>query len=206
MVIGRCLLLGTTRQQQLNDWRRGADGDLGKMVGRVMRDAENQPPARGKEVTVEEIEEALEELASHSRFSSQSKWTPAGTATRGAQDILSPLFRRMSSSEGMWFTRAILKSYLPVVVPEKTTMHAYHFLLPRLWAVQSDLRRCLDVLGGAFFNVFPPKPQQRDVRELLQGAGKLVRPEVGVRVGRVEYLKARVSWKGKWVIFLWGCS
>jgi len=192
-VIARCLGLGVTRQRQLSNWRRDADGDLGKMVGRIMRAAENPPPSPGEEVTVEEIEKALEELASRSIFSSQSKQTPAGTATRGAHEILTPLFLRMSSSEGMWFTRAILKSYLPVVIPEETAMYAYHFLLPSLWSVQSDLRRCLEVLGGAVFRVFPPKPEKRDVGELLEGAGRLVRPEVGVRVGRVKFLKARVS-------------
>ncbi|KAF8425554.1 hypothetical protein EV426DRAFT_561102 [Tirmania nivea] len=190
-VIARCLGLGVTRQQQLNNWRRDADGDLGKMVGRIMRAAENPSPSPGEEVTVEEIEKALEELASRSIFSSQSKQTPAGTATRGAHEILTPLFRRMSSNEGMWLTRAILKSYLPVVIPEKTTMYAYHFLLPSLWGVQSDLRKCLEVLGGGVFRNFPPTPERRDIKESLEGAGRLVRPEVGVRVRRVEFLKAR---------------
>ncbi|RPB26964.1 hypothetical protein L211DRAFT_834636 [Terfezia boudieri ATCC MYA-4762] len=190
-VIARCLCLGVTRQQQLSNWRRDADGDLGKMVGRVMRAAENSPPCPGEEVTVEEIEKALEELASRSIFSSQSKRTPAGAATKGAHEILTPLFRRMSSSEGMWLTRAILKSYLPAVIPEKATMYAYHFLLPSLWGVQGDLRKCLEVLGGSVFRNFPPAPEKKDIRELLKGAGRLVRPEVGVRVGRVEFLKAR---------------
>lgn len=181
-----------TRQEQLSGWRRDADGDLGTMVCRVMRAAENPVCSQGQEVTVEDIEKALEELSSRSIFSSQRHIEAAGPS-RGAADILGPLFRKMTSTEGKWFTRAILKSYLPVIIPEKVTMDAYHFLLPSLWAVQSDLRRCLEVLEGPVFKIFPPKPEKADQRGLLEAAAKLVRPQVGVRVGRVEFVKARVS-------------
>lgn len=191
-VIARCLGLGVTRQRQLGEWRKDADGDLGKMVGRVMRAAENPSPPVGEEVTVEEIDEALEELARRSVFSSPGKRRGGGEG-RPAHEILTPLFRRMSSAEGMWLTRAILKCYLPLVIPERVTMYNYHFLLPHLWAFQNDLRKAVGMLDTPVFRIFPPKPEKRDVRELMDGAVKLVKPEVGVRIKRVGYAKARVS-------------
>ena len=192
-VIARCLGLGVTRQRQLGNWRRDAAGDLGTMVERVMRDAENPTPSPGTEITVEEIEAALEELAARSAFSSQGK----RTSGRSAHDILIPFFRRMNSTEAKWFTRAILKSYLPLVIPERVAMSAYHFMLPILWKFQGDLRIALGVLNeNQVFKVFPAKPEMRDMEKLLETVGNLVKPEVGVKVGRVEFLKARVSYDG----------
>lgn len=191
-VIARCLGLGVTRQRQLGNWRLDAAGDLGTMVERVMRAAENPTPSPGTEITVEEIEAALEELAARSAFSSQGKKTTG----RSAHEILAPLFRRMSSTEGKWFTRAILKSYLPVVIPERVTMSAYHFMLPILWKFQGDLRIALGVLNeNQVFKVFPAKPEVK-IEKLLEGVRDLVKPVVGVKVGRVEFLKARVSCDG----------
>ena len=196
-IIARCLRLGITRQRQLSEWRIRADGDLGEMVERVMKQAENPPPMAGSEVTVEEVEKALETLSSRSIFSSQSKRNIASSssATVSAHELLGPIYLRLTSREGKWLTRAILKSYLPVVVPEYRTMAAYHFLLPHLFAFQNDLRRALKVLSTPVFKIFPPNPNQKDVQGLLEGAMRLIQPEVGVRIRRVGFLKARVHIK-----------
>lgn len=163
------------------------------MVERVMQATENPPSSPGTEITVEEIDAVLEELAARSVFSSQGKKTTG----RSAHEILAPLFRRMSSTEGKWFTRAVLKSYLPVVIPERVAMSAYHFILPILWKFQGDLRIALGVLNeNQVFKSLPAKPEMKDIERLLEGVGNLIKPEVGVKVGRVEFLKARVSCDG----------
>ncbi|KAF8460652.1 hypothetical protein BDZ91DRAFT_798733 [Kalaharituber pfeilii] len=189
-VIARCLGLGVTRHRQLSNWRREADGDLGEMVFRIMKQAENPTPAEGEEVTCEEIEIALEELAGRSPFSSQNKRNHS-RVRRQAHEILGPIFLRLSSRESKWLTRAILKNYLPVVLPERLTMYVYHFLLPHLFAFQNDLRRAVELLETPLFKMFPPSPPEKDAKSLLDGAAKLVRPEVGVRVKKVGFVKAR---------------
>lgn len=159
-----------------------------------MAAAENPVPELGMEVTVEEVDAALETLAGRSIFSSQSKQhRTRSSSSIVAHEVLGPLLRRMSSGEAKWFIRAILKSYLPLVVPREDAMWAYHFLLPHLYDFQNDLRRAFRLLETPVMRIFPARPEAGDVEGLLEGAGRLVEPEVGVRVGRVEFGKATVG-------------
>lgn len=187
-LIGRCLLLGSSRRQELERWRHSGGVDLGECVENVMRQAENDIP-RGREVTVEEIDVALNNIASQCRFSG-----PQVRRQRTAVDVegaLSPLYLRLSSRDAKWLTRMILKSYFPVVLPQRFTTKSLHFLLPHLLLFQDSFESALKTLASEPINLFPAQPEPGLAKDLSTKALQYVNPEVGIKIGRPEYYKAR---------------
>ncbi|KAE8154205.1 DNA ligase/mRNA capping enzyme [Aspergillus avenaceus] len=187
-VIGRCLLLGSSRREELERWRLAGGPDLAKCVENVMRQAENQV-IEGQEVTVEEIDTAMNAIASRCRFSG-----PRVRRHRGAVDVdraLSPLYRRLSSRDAKWLTRMILKSYLPVVVPQALVLRSIHFLLPRLLLFQDSFEGALSMLASEPIAHFPPHPEPGLAKDLGTIALQHLKPVVGVKIGRPDFYKAR---------------
>lgn len=119
-IIGRCLLLGVRRQNDLNNWRSSNEGDFSSVVQRIMAQAENP---LDKPVAIEDVEDMLNKLAAGCRFSSDTlriNFTTPNTEPNqeaSTEHILKNLYRKLSSKEGKWVTRAILKCHLPVVMP-----------------------------------------------------------------------------------------
>lgn len=113
-VVGRCLLLGVRRQNDLSNWRSSNEGDFSSVVQRIMAQAENP---LDKPVTIEDVEGILNKLAARCRFSSDALRTTELNQETSARYVLGNLYRKLSSKEGKWVTRAILKCHLPVVIP-----------------------------------------------------------------------------------------
>ena len=187
-VIGRCLLLGFSRREELDHWRVSGGVDLGQCVENVMRQAENHI-LDGQEVTVEEIDTALNKIASRCKFSGP-RVRRQHTAV-DVDDALAPLYRRLSSRDAKWLTRMILKSYSPVVVPMVFVLRRFHFLLPHLLLFQDSFNAALSMLASDPIRHFPPCPDP----ELAKGLGAIamqsLSPVVGIKIGRPEYDKAR---------------
>lgn len=187
-VIGRCLLLGSSRREELDRWRVRGGTDLGQCVENVMRQAENQI-IDGQEVTVEEIDNALNRIASRCKFSG-----PHVRRQHTAADVeaaLAPLYRRLSSRDAKWLTRMILKSYYPVVVPATLALRSFHFLLPHLLLFQDSFDAALHMLASEPIRHFPPHPEPGLARDLGAIAVQHLSPVTGVKIGRPEYYKAR---------------
>jgi DNA ligase-4 len=201
---------GTRREDDLLKWKEATVWeDLGSAVFKVMRAAE---PSAGGTVTIEELDGVLNRLAAWSHFSDNElrarirQGQPLDRRSRLLQD----LFLRLNSSEGKWVTRIILKSLLPVTMPgiftmnlivsvrgtndetENVTLQAYHFLLPKLYLLQDNLERaCARICSDEFVAACPdpcPSPElyYRSLRQHIH----LLKPEVGIKVGRAEFLKA----------------
>lgn len=187
-VIGRCLYLGASRLNDLNKWQISGEGDLGDCVQHVMSQAENQVPA-GQEVTVEEIDDALQRIASICRFS--------GTRLRKARgavdvdEVLGSIYRRLRSRDAKWLTRMVLKSYHPVQLPVDYCLKNLHFLLPHLLLFQDSLEAAVDLVKSPSLKLFPPRPQPDFARLLSDKALEHFVPQLGIKVGRAEYYKAR---------------
>ncbi|KAJ5958072.1 uncharacterized protein N7479_005222 [Penicillium vulpinum] len=187
-VIGRCLGLGSSRLSELNRWQIPGGLDLGGCVEIVMRQAENYIPA-GQELSVEEIDRAMAMIASRCRFSG-----PLARRNRTAVDVdetLSKLYRRSSSRDAKWLTRMILKSYSPIVFPEKYTLKKFHFLLPQLLQLQNSFEGALEMLASDPINHFPLNPDPQAAKSLSVIALQHMRPRPGIKVGRPDYYKAR---------------
>ncbi|PLB42238.1 ATP dependent DNA ligase domain protein [Aspergillus candidus] len=188
-VIGRCLLLGSSRREELEQWRQSGGVDLGQCVENVMRQAENHI-IPGQEITVEDIDEALNRIASRCRFSGPS----VRRRQRGAVDVeeaLSPMYRRLGSRDAKWLTRMILKSFAPVILPLPLTLRGLHFLLPHLLMFQDSFEAALSTLASQPMCNFPPHPDPGLARSLRLIALQHLTPRMGVKIGRPEYYKAR---------------
>ncbi|PTU21148.1 hypothetical protein P175DRAFT_0421149, partial [Aspergillus ochraceoroseus IBT 24754] len=187
-VIGRCLLLGSSRRVELEKWRSSGGADLGQCVENLMRQAENHIVS-GQEVTVEEIDFALDKIASRCRFSG-----PRVRRQRAAVDVeetLSPLYRRLISRDAKWLTRMILKGYFSVTLPEKLVLRSFHFLLPHLLQIQDSFETALDLLLSAPIRHFPPHPEPGLANDLGHIALQHLTPRAGIKIGRPDYYKAR---------------
>lgn len=217
-IIGRCLLLGVRRQNDLNGWRSSNEGDFSSVVQRIMAQAENP---LDKPVAIGDVEDMLNKLAAGCRFSSdalRTNFAPADTEQNqetSAEYVLKGLYGKLSSKEGKWVTRAILKCHLPVVIPgivicssprnwastltvcahkENHTLATYHFLLPYLLTFQHDLGRACNLICSTEYSSIPHSPvnKQDAVRLLELMSARMLKPEVGIKVGRPEFTKARV--------------
>ncbi|KAF8537019.1 hypothetical protein BDD12DRAFT_848351 [Trichophaea hybrida] len=165
---------GTRRETVLIDYRTSTEeGDLGSAIQKVVSQAET---SKGGIVTVDELDEVLGKLAARVVFTSKElrerwKGEPAET-----WDLLKPLFFRLNSFEAKWVTRCILKSLTPVIMP-----------------VQDNLvKACIQVCSEEIVRSCPiaqPGPKHR--REWLRKSVALVKPEIGVKVGRAEFVKAQ---------------
>ncbi|EFR01275.1 ATP-dependent DNA ligase domain-containing protein [Nannizzia gypsea CBS 118893] len=187
-IIGRCLLLGATRWRELEAWKTPGRGDLGECVERVMCDAENEL-FKDSPVTVEEIDAALNTIASRCRFSA-----PDVRRQRTAiqvDEALKPIFRRLNSRDAKWFTRLLLREYTPVNIPQRLALRKFHFMLPAFLSVQSSLKGALDAMDRGPVKRFPPCPDPEYARTLMELAIPHLAPQIGVKVGRPEYYKAR---------------
>ena len=187
-VVSRCLLLGSSRRDQLDRWRVSGGGDLGQCVENVMRQAENQIQ-EGQEVTVEEIDKVLSQIASRCRFSD-----PRLRRRHAAVDVeeaLGALYRRLSSRDAKWLTRMLLKSYLPVVLPTPFVLKSFHFLLPHLLLFQDSFDAVLSMLNSKPMKHFPPHPEPGLAQDLTAIAVLHLAPRIGTKIGRPEYCKAR---------------
>jgi DNA ligase-4 len=187
-IIGRCLLLGASRKQGLDQWRRSGGGDLGQCVENVMQEAENQLGGEQK-VTVEDIDAALNRIASRCRFSGKS--IRQKYAAVDVDEALAPIFRRLTSRDAKWFTRMILKNYSPVILPAKLILRNVHFLLPDLLRFQDSFEAALEVLGSGPIKYFPSRADPQYANILNQLALFHLSPRVGIKIGRPEFYKAR---------------
>ena len=187
-VVGRCLLLGASRKQELDLWRTRGGGDLGQCVENVMRQAENNIEG-SQEVTVEEADLALAQIASNCRFSGPS--IRRSYSAVSVDDALAPIFRRLSSRDAKWFTRLILKDYSPVDVPEKLVLTKFHFMMPTLLTFQDSMESALVILGREPMASFPPNPSPDYAEYLMRNVMAHLPPQIGVKIGRPDFHKAR---------------
>ncbi|CAI7678561.1 unnamed protein product [Penicillium manginii] len=187
-VIGRCLGLGSSRLSELDQWRKPGGPDLGRCVETVMGQAENHVP-QGREVTTKEIDLALGMIASRCRFSGPD--VRRQQTAVGVQSVLTPLYRRLSSRDAKWLTRMILKSYAPVIIPPKHALEQFHFLLPHLLQFQNTFEGALRMLDQQPMKYFPPHPNPKMAASLCATALEYLQPQMGIKIGRPEYFKAR---------------
>ncbi|KAL2863244.1 ATP dependent DNA ligase domain protein [Aspergillus lucknowensis] len=187
-VIGRCLLLGSSRREELERWRISGGADLGQCVEDVMRQAENHIVS-DQEVTVEDVDYALNQIASRCRFSGPQ--VRRQCLAVDVEEMLSPLYRRLSSRDAKWLTRMILKTHFSDIIPEKLTLRSFHFLLPHLLLFQDSFEAAVKLLSSTPISHFPPRPEPGLAKDLSQIALHHLIPKVGVKIGRPEYYKAR---------------
>ncbi|EXJ93856.1 hypothetical protein A1O1_02249 [Capronia coronata CBS 617.96] len=187
-VMGRVLHLGSGRAERLRRWHE-SNLDFATCLQQIMAEAEMPLPQPGSEVTLEQIDEALLQVAANSPFSSPDIKRSANGVL--PHDVLMPIVRRLQSREAKWLVRMILKSYSPVQVPEYSVMQTFHFLLSDILAVQNTIEAAVAILGEEDIKPLPPNPP-KELRPLFRKAcARYVVPRLGVMVQRQPYYKAR---------------
>lgn len=172
-----------SRRMRLKFWN--SETDFPTLVEKVLQEAENLPQPSRTQVTLEEIDAALIEVA--------AKPGVSGHRTKQSRrNALYPILKRLTSAEAKWLMRMILKSYSPVVlIPERTVLEEFHFLLPNLLAIQNSLEAALNTLDHEDLRDFPIKPPVKDRHALYERAAIHVLPKLGVMIQRQPYYKAR---------------
>lgn len=182
------------KDESLGRRMEGGFVDLAGVVERVMDAA---PTSQGGKVTVQEVGRMLDELAGLSKFSSEElQARVAERKNRGEEvdieSVLKTVWLRLSGTEAKWLIRVILRSLNPVVLNETQTLAAFHFLLPKMLQVTSTLpAACERMCDPEMVEMEFPKVVRWKHREAyFKAAEGLIRPVVGVKVGRGEFLKA----------------
>ena len=188
-VIARGLGLQSGRARDLAAYRTTNQGDLAQCVARVI--SAGGPPALPK-LTLEDVNDMLDSLAQQCHFSGPkvtSRAPPSGSSE--PQDVLiGKILRRAHPDEAKWIVRLILKNFAPVIVDEQVLLRSFHFLLPDVLRFQNDFQTALGMLKTSL-GQFPDRPDVRSEALHRISAAPLLRPAVGVKVGRPDFIKAR---------------
>ncbi|KAH7124304.1 hypothetical protein EDB81DRAFT_912433 [Dactylonectria macrodidyma] len=173
----RCL--GSSRMKDLQRWK--ISGGLG-FASSVER------------VTLEELDDILDQIAASSSFSSASLRerviTKHGRSIR-ADNLLSKVFRVLQSSETKWMIRIISKNYSPARVLETLVMSKFHFLLPDLLRFQNSIPAAVGLLGNPTIRHMPIQPAVDTCDELKEVASRELEPQAGIMTAHATYKKPR---------------
>lgn len=189
-ILGRCFSLGSSRLPLLKRWEQPGCGDLGLCVERVLN--ETPFPANPHDpVTIEQIDAVLTRIASRCRFSGPSIRAGHNTAARVNVDSeLATIYHRLSPGGSKWFTRVLLKTYAPVMVPEGAVLRCFHHLLPGVMKVHDSFESAVALLRGPGLTWASSKPSPAEAKIQKTRAAKYLVPNCGVKIGRPFFLKA----------------
>ncbi|KAH7308931.1 hypothetical protein B0I35DRAFT_359966 [Stachybotrys elegans] len=192
-IIQRAQGIGSSRMKNLQILKTSGGLDFASCVEHVMAKTDGEPRA-GPEVTLEELDDILDQIAASSSFSlaslRQRVKKKHGRSTR-ANYLLSRVFQVLHSSEAKWMIRLISKSYSPVCIPEWLVMSKFHFLLPDLLRLQNTIPAAVRLLDRPTIRHMPIQPAADAYYELRKIASRELEPQVGIMTARPTYRKAR---------------
>ncbi|KAH8800802.1 hypothetical protein F5884DRAFT_626186, partial [Xylogone sp. PMI_703] len=156
-IIQRAQCLGSSRMMDLKRWKTGDSLDFASCVEQVISitDCESR---HSPDVTLEELDDALDQIAATLAFSSASlrgKVKEKHGQPICTDDLLSGVFRALKSSEAKWMVRMLSKNYSPVCVPELLAMRHFHFLLPSLLTFQNSFEAAVKLLDEPTIGSIP---------------------------------------------------
>ncbi len=186
-ILGRCLSLSAARTKDLQAYEQPGRGDLAACVERVLKSG--GPPAHPP-VSLGEVDGMLQVLAGLSPFSGPSVARLPPGSSESRDKLLGDVFKRLQPDEAKWLVRLILKDFSLVRVKEQLILKSFHFLLPDLLQFQNDFRAAIELLKGPL-QEHPENPDPRSERLHRHSARAVIKPVVGIKVGRPEFEKAR---------------
>ncbi|OAA39951.1 DNA ligase, ATP-dependent, central [Metarhizium rileyi] len=188
-IIGRALMLGSSRIVELSLYQRPGQGaDLADCAERILNATPNPTCKERLRISVEEIDEVLHSLASRIKWSSPSvRNSQAALSLRGRCD-LENVYRRLTAREAKWFTRLVLKSYQPLILDSQLVYRCCDSTLPLILKAQDDFATAIQTLQLAKGSMLPSATRKTLRRERILAA---IKPKLGVKVGRQNWLKGR---------------
>lgn len=185
-ILCRTLNLSASRAKDLRAYKTPGNGDLASCLERVLK--VGGPPAIPA-VTIEEIDKVFVVLAGQSRFSDPKLRIPPSTS-EARDDLLGHILKRLHPAEGKWFARVILKDLSPIRLGEPLVLKSFHFLLSDLLHFQQSFEAAFHLLKGPL-QQYPSHPDARSETLHRKSAAESLRPEIGTKVGRPTFQKAR---------------
>lgn len=178
----KCLSIGKSRWDQIGQWKIPGRGDLGDCIERIQRQAEN--PAAYNEVTLEEVDDTLAEIARTNRFSAPSvRNRDSYLNGLDTGEKLKLVYSRLQSREVKWLTRMILKDYSRLDLKEHIVLRCLDYRLPAIMKTQDSFESAIESIRNG----------SSSESGQLGHSGESIRPvpKIGVKVGRVQYEKGR---------------
>ena len=183
-LLKRCLSLGVERQRILDQWKVPGRGDLADCVERVMQQTDDQLTFARCKVSLEEVDTALDNLASKCRFS--------GPRLKECEIKASykSIYRRLHSTEARWLTRMILKDFSCLDLQESVVYRAFDSRLPIAIKMYDDFESAVMELrklaASQLVDADPHVQTQHCINNL-----SLLCPRIGIKVGSPEWIKAK---------------
>jgi DNA ligase-4 len=166
-IIEKALGLGISRVYELQRLQDQQGLDFASAVQQIMSATDETLQPSGP-MTIEEIDDMLDGVASTCSFSSSEIRKRVDHVRVDATAELVKIFRRLHSSEAKWKLRLLRKDLRPVEMPEAVTLVCFHFLLPDLLKVRSSLPAALKLLDGHLISQLPACPC-RTLRDCSKG-------------------------------------
>lgn len=192
-IIQRAQCFGSSRMVALQSLQSSGQLDFAASVERVMAITDCEPRV-GSELSLEEIDDTLDQVAVLSSFSSANLREAVREKyghLSSANELLSRVFARLKSFEAKWMIRMMFKSYSPAHIPDMLAMSHFHFLLPDLLRFQDSISAAVELLSAPYIQHMPARPTVDTYSELRKVALLELMPRVGVMVARSDYEKAR---------------
>lgn len=186
-ILARCLKLQAHRAKDLRAYTQPGRGDLAACLERVLDTG--GPPAMPM-VTLQEVDDLLTTLAGHSIFSDSSILQVPPGSSEARDVLLANILKRLTPSEGKWLLRLVLKDLSPLSLDEAYVLKSFHFLLPDLLRFQAKFSSAVTLVKGPLKD-FPDRPDLRSERLLRKQAAPLIKPQIGIKIGRPDFTKAR---------------
>lgn len=187
-LLKRWLSLGAERQRMLEHWKLPGWGDLDECVERVMQQTDDRQTLTKCRVSLEEVNAALENLASKSRFSG-----PKVKERENHDEIHLPLasiYRRLHSVEAKWLTRMILKDFLHLKIEANILYRALDERFPVLMKMYDDFEPAVTALKSLPTS-HAINGQSAIWAQPRAADGYFLPPKVGVKVGSPKWVKAK---------------
>lgn len=186
-IVAKACLLGQ-RKNELRRWAvEPASGvDLADCVETVLAAA---PNPSGRDATVEDIDGTLHRLAASVPFSSpavRASRQPQSLERGGDEHPLEVYFKRLTPRDAKWLCRLVLKNFLPIVIPEYLVYSSCHHLLPVVMKIHDNFEVAIRLLDQHRLT-----SQVSDSELDEADLPRIISPQVGVKVGRQTWLKAR---------------
>ncbi|KAK3325535.1 hypothetical protein B0H66DRAFT_588289 [Apodospora peruviana] len=183
-IVGRALILGRSRILQLGRWNTPGSGvTLAECVEGILKQTPNPKSPAEREVTVEEIDGLLHNIASMCQFSSPVVRKSAKDRRLTDRELgLGNLYQRVTARDAKWLTRLILKNFDPIVLDPLVVYRSYNPFLSSILKVQDDFTVAARILAT----------QKRERTVTGRAAlAEYLKPALGVKVGRQPWFKGR---------------
>ena len=188
----RCLKLGSSRWPELQKWTSPGHGDLSECVERVLKQAEFLELPACKQVTLQQIDDALASIASRCRFSGAKTRQSSSENEASVLDILGRVYGKLQSREAKWLTRIILKD-LSCIDLDGHRGIIYSCIDPRLptaMQMYDDFESAIAALRALSASQPSGLGQSGRTQPCLDDACHLT-PRIGTKIGPPSWAKAK---------------